>query len=83
MQHRIELISSLHNSRHISFSGRIVWHTYFHKKNPKVTAVLICVYGMAHNDAQPGRGWHKVNPVLTMAEAKRRIKRKILGKLCQ
>jgi hypothetical protein len=27
----------------------------------------IRVYGMARFDAQPGRGWHEVNPVLTMA----------------
>jgi hypothetical protein len=27
----------------------------------------IRVYGMARFDAQPGRGWHEVNPVLTLA----------------
>jgi hypothetical protein len=31
----------------------------------------IRVYGMARFDAQPGRGWHEVNPVLTMAVLKR------------
>jgi hypothetical protein len=30
----------------------------------------IRVYGMARYDAQPGRGWHEVNPVLTMAVLK-------------
>lgn len=29
------------------------------------------VYGTARYDAQPGRGWHEVNPVLTMAVLKR------------
>jgi hypothetical protein len=31
---------------------------------------LIRVYGMARYDAQPGRGWHEVNPVLKMAVLK-------------
>jgi hypothetical protein len=31
----------------------------------------IRVYGMARYDAQPGRRWHEVNPVLTMAVLKR------------
>jgi hypothetical protein len=30
----------------------------------------IRVYGMARFDAQPGRGWHEVNPVLTVAVLK-------------
>jgi hypothetical protein len=30
----------------------------------------IRVYGMARYDAQPGRGWHEVNPVLNMAVLK-------------
>jgi len=29
------------------------------------------VYGTARYDAQPGRGWHEVNPVLTLAVLKR------------
>jgi len=29
------------------------------------------VYGAARYDAQPGRGWHEVNPVLAMAVLKR------------
>jgi hypothetical protein len=31
---------------------------------------LVRVYGTARYDAQPGRGWHEVNPVLTLAVLK-------------